>query len=627
MMEDKTCIMEDRARQTSTPNQSSGEDSTSRLQEDYSQSSPYSNTLDVRRTQDDDLLNTQPNVIEDDASLDDDYEGSPTQLDIVPPFLDTPMDPDSAFEDDYEGSPTQPNAFPTFLESQNPRGVPSPDDHFTIPTQLIPNLSRELKSSFTMKGLPSKTQLANEDIDSSVVDSARVRSAPNPSITTHFNSSKSYNPHSTSQHESPWISKDATSRLQASIGLLSTRDGQQATVPDLVANVLMSRDEDLPRTQEVSHATSSQSLPVEGSATTSRDTLIVQTDSSISTNNSAVDSQEEIAGDGDLSVTQAGSSTTTKAQHSSFNSCISHEDTQPTPENLTNSSSSSQRPIGSLPSLKEMRSKPSVFPSTILEGTESTADSPKPESSGLLASTEKLPLNKLSCRERKRIATSYNRPPALTKAMTLWITKTHNLLDPFREDDDCWFHPSPPPARPTVNGALRPCGKLQKCFTWQDRRGKHSLVLNYGIVSKIINYKLTKQQKDGFINKQWHLSHLCGNWTCLNPEHTIVEPGKVNISRNNCFSHRSGCPHDPKCLKDKKVLLSPNGFPVYQNVGKGATNRKATGSWDDWSMQSFDDGEVSVMLDDQDEMEFALQVEDEDEDEEASLEAEAGHEH
>lgn len=66
-----------------------------------------------------------------------------------------------------------------------------------------------------------------------------------------------------------------------------------------------------------------------------------------------------------------------------------------------------------------------------------------------------------------------------------------------------------------------------------------------------------------FINKKWHLSHLCGNWTCVNPGHTTVEPGNVNISRNNCFSHRGGCLHDPKCMKEKKVNLGANGIPIY----------------------------------------------------------------
>jgi hypothetical protein len=215
------------------------------------------------------------------------------------------------------------------------------------------------------------------------------------------------------------------------------------------------------------------------------------------------------------------------------------------------------------------------------------------------SSSVKVPLNKISCRERKRIVVSSNRPPSLTKAMKQWVIKTQNLLDAFREDDDCWFHPAPPPGRPNGAGILRPYGKLQKTFTWQDRNGKHSIVLNYGIVHKLVNYKMTMQQRDGFINKKWHLSHLCGNWTCLNPTHTTIEPGSININRNNCFSHRSGCFHIPKCMKEKKVALGPDGKLINHNVSMTRDSKlNAVGAWDDWPIQSFDDGDESMVMDD-----------------------------
>lgn len=213
----------------------------------------------------------------------------------------------------------------------------------------------------------------------------------------------------------------------------------------------------------------------------------------------------------------------------------------------------------------------------------------------------KVPLNKISCRERKRIIVSPNRPPNVTKAMIDWVRKTNWLLDPFREDDDCWLHPSPPPALLSVSGIFRPVGKLQKHFTWKDKDGKHSLVLNYGIVVKLVNYQMTKQQQDGFINKQWHLSHLCGNWTCLNPAHTTVEPGHVNISRNNCFSHRSGCLHTPKCLKDKKVALGADGKLV-DHSEQAARGSQESDQWDDWSSPLLVDDNDS-MMDDYDDLE------------------------
>jgi hypothetical protein len=205
--------------------------------------------------------------------------------------------------------------------------------------------------------------------------------------------------------------------------------------------------------------------------------------------------------------------------------------------------------------------------------------------------TPRVPRNKLTCRERKRITVSSNRPAKLTESMKLWISKTHYLLDPFREDDECWLHPSPPPAQVAANGTIRPCGKLQKTFTWQDCQGKHSIILNYGIVSKLVFHKMTKQQKDGFITKQWHLSHLCGNWTCLNPAHTTVEPGAVNISRNNCFSHRCGCPHSPKCMKERKIALGTDGKPVDHNRQDEILSAAAVDGWDDWTPIYGDDNE------------------------------------
>jgi hypothetical protein len=111
--------------------------------------------------------------------------------------------------------------------------------------------------------------------------------------------------------------------------------------------------------------------------------------------------------------------------------------------------------------------------------------------------------------------------------------------------------------------------------------------------------QLTKQQKDGFISKQWHLSHLCGNWTCLNPAHTTVEAGSVNISRNNCFSHRSGCGYTPQCIKDRKVPLGADGRqvnPMAPTVNEGSQAMAEQIDWDDWR-QDFDDEEFMVVDD------------------------------
>lgn len=137
-------------------------------------------------------------------------------------------------------------------------------------------------------------------------------------------------------------------------------------------------------------------------------------------------------------------------------------------------------------------------------------------------------------------------------------------------------------------------------FNWQDHRGKHAIVLNFGIVSKLLLNKLTKQQKDGLINKQWHLSHLCGNWLCLNPAHTTVELGSVNITRNNCFSHRSGCAHNPPCLKDKKVALDTDGRIVDLTAAVEVGQSQASAGpfeWGDWR-QGFDEEDEFMVVED-----------------------------
>ncbi|KAH7381955.1 hypothetical protein BKA64DRAFT_647485 [Cadophora sp. MPI-SDFR-AT-0126] len=241
---------------------------------------------------------------------------------------------------------------------------------------------------------------------------------------------------------------------------------------------------------------------------------------------------------------------------------------------------------GHLPDPRSSTDQPSV--SINLEA------SPSLWASQVSTHTSKIPLNKISCRERKRIIISPSRPPNVTKAMIEWVKKTNWLLDPFREDDDCWLHPSPPPALLSVSGIFRPVGKLQKRFTWRNKEGKHSIALNYGIVVKLVNYQMTKQQQDGFVNKQWHLSHLCGNWTCLNPAHTTVEPGHVNISRNSCFSHRSGCLHTPKCMKDKKVALGADGKLV-DHSSSAVSGSLAIDEWDSWSSPLLVDENDSII--------------------------------
>lgn len=207
-------------------------------------------------------------------------------------------------------------------------------------------------------------------------------------------------------------------------------------------------------------------------------------------------------------------------------------------------------------------------------------------------------LNQLSCQERKRLVIS-TRPAKLIQDLKAWLASTTQLLDPFLEDAECWLHPSPPPPRLTKNGLLISRRSISKRFTFTSpsphapvQLQTHSLTIPYGIAHHLVYHTLTLQRQDGWINQTWQNSHLCGNWTCLNPKHLTVESAGVNGSRNNCFSHRRGCFHQPVCLKDYKVPLGSDGLLV--EIEEGGVYLGGGGEGDGWAGLQFgeDDGVV-----------------------------------
>lgn len=129
--------------------------------------------------------------------------------------------------------------------------------------------------------------------------------------------------------------------------------------------------------------------------------------------------------------------------------------------------------------------------------------------------------DRLPIRERKAF---FIRTPtsALGSAMSKFVGEVYAALPSSRTEGECWFHPSPPRGRAK--------GFLSRIFCWTDESGKHKLDINFGIVALIVDSYLTEKQKEGWIMDSWHLSHLCGNWTCCNWRHFTVEPGRVNIS-------------------------------------------------------------------------------------------------
>ncbi|KAI9875698.1 MAG: hypothetical protein M1830_008085 [Pleopsidium flavum] len=163
----------------------------------------------------------------------------------------------------------------------------------------------------------------------------------------------------------------------------------------------------------------------------------------------------------------------------------------------------------------------------------------------------KTPKDTLSVEHRKSFFI-HSPTSAMKSTMAKCVSEVQSVFPQSREEDECWLHPSPPPLR--SNG--RASGCLKRDFRWADELGRHKITVNFGVIALIVEDRLTESQKEGWIMQSWHLSHLCGNWTCCNWRHFTVEPGGVNITRNACFMHRSGCEHSPKCMKEKKQQLN-----------------------------------------------------------------------
>ncbi|KAK7511749.1 uncharacterized protein IWZ02DRAFT_436703 [Phyllosticta citriasiana] len=88
-------------------------------------------------------------------------------------------------------------------------------------------------------------------------------------------------------------------------------------------------------------------------------------------------------------------------------------------------------------------------------------------------------------------------------------------------------------------------------------QGCSSITVEFGVVIKLLNESMSPAERQGWINEEsHHLSHLCGNASCCNPKHHIIEAGAINFSRKNCQNRRLGgskaayvvCRHEPPCL-------------------------------------------------------------------------------
>lgn len=99
----------------------------------------------------------------------------------------------------------------------------------------------------------------------------------------------------------------------------------------------------------------------------------------------------------------------------------------------------------------------------------------------------------------------------------------------------CWF-----------NHRLEGDGSLSIAAYIDSSSGRWTM--NFGIANLLVRGLLTDEEKRGLIKEKYDLSHLCGNWRCMNHYHHIVESKVVNLQRKACFAHvETPCTHDPPC--------------------------------------------------------------------------------
>ncbi|KAF2867138.1 hypothetical protein BDV95DRAFT_184736 [Massariosphaeria phaeospora] len=138
-----------------------------------------------------------------------------------------------------------------------------------------------------------------------------------------------------------------------------------------------------------------------------------------------------------------------------------------------------------------------------------------------------------------------------------WLEQKHILEKVLREYHwhihaeknraNCWLYTGP---RISKRG-----GTLGINIGFRHNDQIERLTINICFIAMLLKGLLTNEHMQGIISHAWHASHLCGNWTCLNPRHITAEDGRMNVTRNSCFSDRDGpCSHSPKCLKELKVL-------------------------------------------------------------------------
>lgn len=151
------------------------------------------------------------------------------------------------------------------------------------------------------------------------------------------------------------------------------------------------------------------------------------------------------------------------------------------------------------------------------------------------------------------------------------LQRYYSSLPRDRSSKNCWLYSGS--RLPRRKGSQALC----MCVTFRDDGHPSTLYLNVLLVKMLLEDKLSREHIDGFVNEAWHVSHLCGNWTCLNTEHVVLEHGSINSKRNSCFRVVDGpCSHIPKCMKHLKLPLSLSGRVTEPHDSDDSTEKSGT---------------------------------------------------
>ena len=166
--------------------------------------------------------------------------------------------------------------------------------------------------------------------------------------------------------------------------------------------------------------------------------------------------------------------------------------------------------------------------------------------------------------ERKRFFL-YTPTEDIRAASKKFFANVYQVLDMSGSNEECRLHPTPPYS----NG--KHAETIFFTFDWNVGYRFHQLYVEWGIIALLVREELTAAQMDGFVNKSWRLSHLCGNWTCCNWRHFTVESGHDIQSRKACFKSPAECTHNPPCLKEKKRQLLVTDY-IRDKISKAITS-------------------------------------------------------